>query len=332
MCKTLRRLARDTVASCWTSGGRSRGAGRRQAVGGDPPPRERSGLEQVVEQATYMSGRMSLHLAPRFDSDHDPLPFAKRRDGVPCGVADCAYAFVLAVPLRSRESAEREARRQLQPRAMRWFVDLQLANACVMSCEHLAQINEAKLRVAEPTATATLRLLRAAGADVLLIRGSRSSRTAVVFKQAIGEQVQVLDEGAATLARDGRWVRNHAMPARLRDGWRVLARTPMCPSTRSRPGRMGWELTVALVCFLLAPPLASVAGTTLTVPVWAELLLGAAAAAAAMVTTWRTLVPARADVACAPAQLDWADRLVEDSAGELRRELLDAFGGDGRGG
>lgn len=319
MCKTLRRLA---SVSCWSPAGGSRGAGRHQSTPGDPP-QDRSGLEEVVEQATYMSGRMALHLAPRFDRDHAPLPFAGRRDGVPCSVPHCAYAFVLAVPVRSRESAEREARRQLQPRATRWFVDLRLANACVMSCENLTQIDEAKLRAADPTANATLRLLREAGADILLIRGSRSGRAAVVFKQAIGQQVHVAEETAATLGHDGTWVRT---AVRSHDGWRVLTRMPLWPGARPRAGRMGWELTIALVCFLLAPPLARVAGTTLTVPVWAELLLGVAAAGAAAVTTWRALVPARTEIARMPAQLDRVERLVQEGTGERHREVMDAFG------
>jgi hypothetical protein len=295
MCKTLKQLARARGASRGSPSGGLRGAGRHHCADAEPPL-DRSGLQEVVEQATRTSAQMALHLAPRFDSDHVPISLAERRDSLPCGAADCAYAFVLAVPLRSRESAERSARRQLPPRATRSFVELQLANACVMSCEHLAQIDEERVRDAEPTATATLRLLRDAGADVLFIRGRFSRRVAVVFTQAIGRQVQVVAEGAATVGYDGTWVSDTPEPPQSPDGWRALVHRPQWPGA----GRIAWELTIALVCFLLAPPLAKLAGATLTVPVWAEVLLGAAAAGAAAVATWRALVPARAELARVP--------------------------------
>jgi hypothetical protein len=270
----------------------------RSATAGDPPW-DRSGLQEVVEQARYTSDRMALHLAPRFESDA-PLAFAKRRDGAPCDVADCPYAFVLAVPTRSRDGAERAAGAQFEPGATRYFVELRLLNACVMSCEELRQIDERKLRDADPTANATLRWLREAGADVLLIRGERSRRTAVVFKQAIGRSVEVMDEAAATLQHDGTWVREALEPARSHDRWPALARKPRWLRDRPRVGRVAWELAIAFVCFLLAPPVAAVAGTSVTVPVWAELLLGATVAALAVATTRRALLPARAEHARSP--------------------------------
>jgi hypothetical protein len=324
MCRGWKQLARASGAGRGSPWSRSRSAGRHHCAAGDAPW-DRTGLQEVVDRATYTSGRIALQLPPRFDGDI-PLPFAKRRDGAPCDVADCPYAFVLGVPTHSRESAEREARRQLQPRATRYFVELRLANACVMSCEELTQIDEPKLRAADPTANATLRLLREAGADVLLIRGSLSSRAAVVFKQAIGRRVQVVDEAAATVGHDGRWVRELVGKARSQDRWRSLARRPRWFRQRPRAGRVAWELTIALVCFLLAPPIAALAGTTLTVPVWAELLLGVAAAGTAAVMTWRALVPARAEIARTPEQLECFERLAHHRKPELQREIIDAFG------
>jgi hypothetical protein len=283
-------------------------------------------LDEVIGQATDVSDRMVLHLSPRFDGDHAPLPFAGRRDGVPCEAAVCEYAFVLGVPIRSRASAEREAREQLQGRATRYFVELRLDGACVMSCEGLSQIDEAKLRDADPTANATLRMLREAGADVVLVSGIASRRIAVIFQQSIGHAVHVVDEAAATIGRDGTWVRDALEPARARDGWRALVRQPRLLGGRPRAGRMAWELAIALVCFLLAPPLADVAGMTLTVPVWGELLLGATAAGMAAVATWRALVPARAEIARMPEQLDRFERLVRARNRELHRDVMDAFG------
>ena len=245
---------------------------------------DRTGVQEVVDRATYASVRLALHLAPLFDDDHAPPPFAKRRDSFPCGVADCAYAFVLAVPLRDREHAEQQARRQMPPGATRYFVDLQLADACVMSCEGLAQIDEERVRAAEPIATATLRLLREAGADVLFIRGSHSGRVAVVFTQAIGRRVLVVAEGAATVGDDGTWIPD--LPVRRTAGGRSRTCLIGVGVGRPRVGRMAWELAIALVCFLLAPPLAELAGATLTVPVWAEVLLGGTAAGMAAVATW----------------------------------------------
>jgi len=280
----------------------ARGAGSHRCAA-DDPLWDRSGLDEVVEQATYTSGRMVFQLPPRFERDV-PLPFAKRRDGAPCQVADCPYAFVLGVPVRSRESVEREAGRQLEVGATRYFVELRLVNACVMSCEGLMQIDEDRLRAADPTANATLRLLREEGADVLLIRGSRSRRTAVVFRQAIGRRVRVVDEAAATLRHDGTWVHETLEPPSSHDHWPALGRRPQWVRDRPRVGRVAWELAIALVCFLVAPPIAAVAGTTLTVPVWVELLLGAAAAGTAAVATWRALVPARAEIARVPERSD----------------------------
>ena len=80
------------------------------------------------------------------------------------------------------------------------------------------------------------------------------------------------------------------------------------------------------MCFLVAPPIARLAGTTLTVPVWAELLLGAAAAGMAAVTTWRALVPARAEIVRMPEQLERFERLVQARNRELHRDVMDAFG------
>jgi len=307
MCKALKQLA----TARGTLGSEVRGVGRHRCAE-DNSVWDRTGVQEVIEQARYTSGGISLQLPPRFDGDA-PLAFAKRRDGAPCDVADCPYAFVLAVPTHSRESSEREAARQLRPGATRYFVRLRLADACVMSCEQLTQIDEAKLRAADPVANATLRLLREAGADVLLVRGILTRRTAVVFKQSIGRKVHVVDEAAATVGSDGIWVREALEPAR--DRWPALTRMPRWLRDRPRAGRVAWELAIALACFLAAPPLATLAGTTLTVPVWAEVLLGAAAAAAAAVTTWRALVPARAEVARVPEQLERVEHLVHDHAG-----------------
>jgi len=195
-----------------------------------------------------------------------------------------------------------------------------------MSCEELCEIDEEKLRDADPRANAALRALRDAGADVLLVRGKLSRRAVVVFREAIGRRVRVLDEAAATVGSDGVWVRDALEPVRSPDGWRGLVRRPRWLEERPRTGRMVRELTIALACFLLAPPLTRVAGGTLTVPVWAGLLLGAAAAATAAVATWRVLVPVRTEIARMPKRLERFERVVQARNRELHRDVMDALG------
>jgi hypothetical protein len=291
---------------------------------------EEAMLKRVIDDAAVVSERIALQLPPLIDADHGPVAFADRRDGVPCDNADCDYAFVLGVPVRNRARAQQRALEQLQARSTRYFVDLELDEACVMSCEDLADIDEQKLRLADPTAIAILRLLRDAGADVLLIRGILSARIAVVFKQSIGRRVRVVDEAAASsVGHQGAWVRDALEPARTQDRWRALIAQPRGSARRLRPTRMAWELAIALICFLLAPYIVDAAGREVTMPLWAELFAGVGFGGIGAAIAWRAAVPSRADFAHGLLQTYQQLERIEYRASvrgrELHRELLDLF-------
>src|SRR5215208_2984443 len=106
-CRALKQLSRPRRSSRGRPARGPRLQGRR-CDEDDVFAWDRSGVEEAIEQATRLSDRMFLQLAPWSDGEHAPLPFVKRRDGVPCDAAVCDYAFVLAVPTRSRASAERQ--------------------------------------------------------------------------------------------------------------------------------------------------------------------------------------------------------------------------------
>lgn len=203
-------------------------------------------------------------LSPDVDRRGRLVPFARRRDGVPCGDDACCYRYVCTPLYRTADACRRVVGRWAphDGALLRIFVTLHFRHARVEDCTDSPTIDERALRSNEPAAIAELRRLRDEGADVLYVRGEHARSVGVIFATAIGSTVIVSEEAPHILA-DGGWTPVPAVPPSRQE----LGRPP-----RSVAGLVAWQLLVVLVVGATITGWASVAadvsGQAVAVPIW----------------------------------------------------------------
>lgn len=234
-------------------------------------------VEQLVRGPVSIATSAYVELPPAFDADGVPRPLADRSHGIPSSEADDRFRYIVAALLRDRRSAERVAERHVQRvgAVIRYFSCLGLHNARAADATALPHISERLLQENDVTAIRYLRAFRDAGADVILVRGTRTRAVAILFLEKLGESVDVFDEAAYVYDR----ARRH---------WRRLGTGTEPPSGRGRlhlpvhhrakriahwslrriVSFLAWELLFAAVASAAIGPILRLFGTEVVVPIW----------------------------------------------------------------
>lgn len=217
----------------------------------------------LASQAMHLNARaIWLELPPEPDENGEPTPLRDRHAGVPADEIgpDDAYRYLVAPLLRDKRAACRAAERRAQHAGSltRLFATVGLHKAVAADATQLKGLSEELLLNKDPEAMQYLRAFRDRGIDIIWVRrSSAKSYVAVMFTDAIGGSIEVIEELIATLNRDEQRWEGAAVQRIPSTKWGRRV-TPMLPAA-----------LVALLWYLAMPVL----GVDVTVPLWLPLAL-----------------------------------------------------------